>query len=239
MKAIAYLRVSTEDQKQNGISIAAQEERIRQYAGLYGHELIEIISDAGLSAKNLHRPGIQRIIDLMTRREIGAVIVSKLDRLTRSVRDLADIIDLSNRTEVALISVAEHIDTGSAAGRMVVNMIGVISQWEREAIGERTSAALQYKKHTGQVYNAHALYGYENRENGELVECPNEQQIILIILHLREQRYSFKAIADELNARGIETRSGNPWGSEQIRRIVKHADDRRQIGIAQEKNKAA
>lgn len=228
MKTIAYCRVSTDEQAQHGVSLAAQEQRIRQYCELYGLELIEVIYDPGYSAKNMNRPGVQKLIEKIRKKEISSVIVAKLDRLTRSVKDLAEIVELFNKKEASLVSVNEHIDTGTAAGRMILNMLGVISQWEREAIGERTSAALQYKKASGKAYNCNALYGFENK-NGELIQVKSEQDIITLILHLREQNNSFKRIADLLNEKGIMNRAGTQWKGEQIRRIVLNTGDRARI----------
>ena len=225
---MSYCRVSTEDQSQFGVSLQAQEQKIKQYADLYGFKISENISDSGYSAKNLNRPGVQKILEMMQKKEIEAVIVAKLDRLTRSIRDLADIVELANKKDISLVSVNEHIDTGTAAGRMILNMLGVISQWERETIGERTSAALQYKKESGKVYNCNALYGYRN-ENGQLIPVQAEQEAITFMLHFREQNYSFKAIAKKLNENGISSRTGNPWHGEQVRRVIAHLQDRKKI----------
>ncbi len=228
LKAISYTRVSTEDQANTGVSLAAQQEKIRQYAGLYGLEIVEAIQDAGFSAKNTNRPGMQRLLSLMEKKAIEAVIVAKLDRLTRNIRDLADIVELANRRGIALVSVGEHIDTGSAAGRMAVNMIGVISQWEREAIGERTAAALRYKRDSGRQYNKEALYGFRH-EQGRLVRCEQEQGVILQTMAMRASGLSYGRIAGQLNARKVLTRTGAPWHAEQIRRVVDNAGTRDKI----------
>lgn len=227
-RVIGYCRVSTEDQTQNGHSLPAQEQKIRQYAELYGMNITEVITDAGISAKNFNRPGIQNILSIIKKREVQVLIVAKLDRLTRNVRDLADIIELCNKTDTALVSVNEHIDTGTAAGRMILNMLGVISQWEREAIGERTATSLQYKKEAGLKYNCNALYGY-TEQDGALVPLENEQANITLMVHLREQGTAYKTIAEHLNVVGIQNRSGTKWHSEQVRRVILHAEDRRKL----------
>jgi DNA invertase Pin-like site-specific DNA recombinase len=229
-KVIGYCRVSTEDQSVHGHSLPAQEQKIRQYADLYGLQVSEIITDAGLSAKNFNRPGIQTILTMIKKKEVESVIVAKLDRLTRNVRDLADIVELCNKTDTALISVNEHIDTGTAAGRMILNMLGVISQWEREAIGERTSASLQYKKQSGKKYNCHTIYGY-SEQDGILNVNEAEQNNITLMVHLREQGLSFKAIAERLNTMDIQSRTGNNWHSEQIRRVIANTEDRKNINV--------
>jgi DNA invertase Pin-like site-specific DNA recombinase len=93
-----------------------------------------------------HPPGLQRVLAMVQNREVQAVIVAKLDRLTRSVRDLCELLELFERRGVALISLAESLDTSSAAGRLVINIMAAVSQWEREAIGERTRDALRHKR---------------------------------------------------------------------------------------------
>jgi DNA invertase Pin-like site-specific DNA recombinase len=164
---------------------------------------------------------------MMQKKEIGCLIVAKLDRMTRSIKDLAELVEIATKKDVALISVNEHIDTGTAAGRMILNMLGVISQWERETIGERTSSALQYKKQSGKVYNCNALYGYEN-QSGNLIPVESEREIIALIVHFRDQHYSYKAISEKLNAMGKLSRSGK-WYSEQVRRVILHSADRKSI----------
>jgi DNA invertase Pin-like site-specific DNA recombinase len=220
MRCVAYTRVSTEDQARNGVSLDDQEAKIGAYAELYGHEVVEVVSDPGVSAKSLKRPGAQRLLDMIRHNQVEGVVVAKLDRLTRSVRDLADIMELCNRRSVALISVAEQIDTSTAAGRMVVNMLGVISQWEREVIGERTSAAIQYKKANGQSYpGRQPPYGYAKGPDGRLLPVSEEQETIAIITGLA-QTQSVRSICRELDARGCRQRNGRPWHHKLVGRII-------------------
>jgi len=138
MQAIGYVRVSTDKQAETGGSLEAQAEKIRAMAVVQGAELSDVIVDGGESAKSMNRPGLRRLLALVEARKVDTVIVAKLDRLTRSVKDLCELLELFERKGVALVSVAESLDTGSAAGRLVITIMGAVSQWEREAIGERT-----------------------------------------------------------------------------------------------------
>ena len=104
--------------------------------------LTDVIVDAGESAKTLDLPGMVRVQELVKARQVEAVIVLKLDRLTRNVRDLADLLDTFRSRKVALMSVSESLNTETAAGRMVVNLLGVVGQWEREAIARLTCPAI-------------------------------------------------------------------------------------------------
>lgn len=229
MKLVGYVRVSTEDQARNGVSLADQEAKIRAYCELYGHELREVITDAGMSAKNLRRPGAQTVLEMVRQNQTEGVVVAKLDRLTRSVRDLADIVELCGKRSVALVSVAEQIDTSTAAGRMVVNMLGVISQWERETIGERTSAAIQYKRANGQSYSGrYAPYGYQ-KQNGQLVPVECEQDVIAVVVGL-SGTYSVRAIGRELETRGLCRRNGAAsWPHKIVGKIIADAEERARI----------
>src|SRR5262249_54392712 len=130
-------------------ALQAQEEKIRQYCSLYDLTLVDIITDAGVSAKTLQREGLQTALSLLTSGQADGIVVVKLDRLTRNVADLGTLITEYFNT-YALLSVCEQIDTRSASGRLVLNVLTSVAQWEREAIGERTSQALQYKKAQGE-----------------------------------------------------------------------------------------
>lgn len=236
MKAIGYTRVSTSDQVDNGVSLDAQEQKIRQYAALYGFDLVEVVVDAGVSAKTLNRLGVRRVLDAMRTGSVDAVIVAKLDRLTRSVRDLAELVELSNERGVALVSVAEKLDTGSAAGRMVVNIMGCVSQWEREAISERTSAALRHKRASGQVFNRFAPYGFR-RSGDELVVDDSEMTAIRLVEDMRAAGFRVATIARELGLRGFKTRSGSAkWHAQTVKNIVDATEARNALVAGIEKS---
>src|SRR3984885_13702491 len=149
MKTIGYVRVSTDKQAEHGVSLEAQAEKIRAMALVQGAQLAEIIVESGESAKSLNRPGMAKLLAMVDAGKVKAVIVAKLDRLTRSVKDLCELLERFERRGVALVSVAESLDTGSAAGRLVLNIMAAVSQWEREAIGERTRDAMKHKRANG------------------------------------------------------------------------------------------
>ena len=126
IKAIGYVRVSTEEQAREGISIEAQEDRIRALATAKGWNLLEIIKDPGYSGKNLFRPGIKNLIDLCRRSAMNVVIVQKVDRLTRKQRDLWYLLeDIFYKNQVGFLSVTESFDSTTAAGTAFLGMIGV------------------------------------------------------------------------------------------------------------------
>src|ERR1700683_1770319 len=134
-----------------------------------GAELSEIIVESGESAKSLNRPGMAQLLAMVDAGEVKAVIVAKLDRLTRSVKDLCELLGRFERKGVALVSVAESLDTGSAAGRLVLNIMAAVSQWEREAIGERTRDALRHKRSQGERVG-NIAFGFRLAPDGEHLE---------------------------------------------------------------------
>ena len=218
MRAIGYCRVSTEKQSEKGVSLEAQTEKIRAMAVVHGFELIEVVQD-GESAKSLNRPGMQRLLEMVQGREVQAVIVAKLDRLTRSVKDLCELLELFEHRQVALISVAESLDTSSAAGRLVINIMAAVSQWEREAIGERTRDALQHKRGQGERVG-NIAFGYRLAPDGKHVEPDTGEQAVLgEIRCLRGSGVSLRRIAAALNGRALKTRRGTVWRLEHVTRI--------------------
>jgi site-specific DNA recombinase len=158
MKALGYVRVSTDQQAERGVSLEAQAEKIRAMAVVHNAALAEIIVDGGESAKSLNRPGMTRLLAMVDAGEVQTVIIAKLDRLTRSVKDLCTLLERFERRGVALVSVAESLDTSSAAGRLVLNIMTSVSQWEREAIGERTRDAMRHKRSNGERSREHPLW---------------------------------------------------------------------------------
>lgn len=222
MKAIGYVRVSTDKQADHGISLEAQAEKVRAMATVQGVELVDIIVDAGQSAKTLDRPGMARLLKLVDSRAVDCVIVAKLDRITRSVKDLAELLDRFNRREVSLVSVADSLDTRTAAGRLVLNIMVSVSQWEREAIGERTKDAMAHMKATG-ARVGNIAFGFQLGKSGQLEPNQAERDIIAKVRELQVAGYSLREIAAELNRQGFTTRRGSAWRHEYVAGILKAA----------------
>jgi len=226
MKVIGYIRVSTEEQANNGQSLDAQEAKLRAYADLYDLELVQIIADAGESAKTLNRTGLRRALGMLKAGEAAGVLIAKLDRLSRSVADFQTLIDhyFGEKAGKELLSVADSIDTRTAAGRLVLNVLLSVSQWEREAIAERTKDALQYKIRNSERCGK-VRFGYDLAEDGiHLVPNEDEQEAIRLIEQFRANGESYRAIATELERRGILTKEGKgKWAHTTVKGILKRA----------------
>src|SRR2546428_9174307 len=146
-RTVVYCRVSTDKQADRGVSLDAEQTKAKAYAELYDLDVVEMVIDAGASAKTLDRPGLKRALDLLKAGKADALLVVKLDRLTRSVADLGKLVERYFAPgKAALLSVGEQIDTRSAAGRLVLNVLASVSPWDREAFREPHSAASQVKR---------------------------------------------------------------------------------------------
>jgi DNA invertase Pin-like site-specific DNA recombinase len=223
MRAIGYCRVSTDKQADFGCSLEAQQEKLRAMAVVQGADLAEVIVDAGESAKSLDRPGMERLLSLVDARAVDVVIIAKLDRLTRSVKDLAELLEKLTRRGVALVSVAESLDTGSAACRLVLNIMVSVSQWEREAIGERTKDAMRHKRSRGECVGT-VPFGYRLASDGTQLEADEaEQSILSRIQRMRVAGHTLRQNADELNRQGFTTRRGTAWRHQYVASALRAA----------------
>jgi DNA invertase Pin-like site-specific DNA recombinase len=221
-RTVAYVRVSTDKQADQGVSLEAQQAKIRAYAELYGLDLVDVVVDAGQSAKSLDRPGLRRALAMLKRGDAEALLVVKLDRLTRSVRDLGQLVEdhFGDPHGPALLSVSEQVDTRTAAGRLVLNVLGAVSQWEREAIGERTSAAMRHMAEQGAYIGGQVPFGYRLVEGGRIEADRREQRVIATARQLRGDGLSLREIARELDTMGHRARTGRPFAAVQVQRMV-------------------
>jgi site-specific DNA recombinase len=235
-KVVAYARVSTDSQADQGVSLDLQVERMRAYAALYDLEIVEVASDPGFSGKTLGRPGMSRALELIRSGAAGGLLVFKLDRLTRSVRDLGALLEGTFSDGGArLVSVSDQIDTSSASGRFVLHLLAAVSQWEREVISERTSAAMQHKRQRGEYTGGRVPYGYRFDSAGLLVRNEPEQSVINEAVYLRRNGWSYERIARSISKDwGKTTRTGKPFAPIQIARMLKTAaaiDDRHRQAV--------
>jgi DNA invertase Pin-like site-specific DNA recombinase len=221
-RTVAYLRVSTDKQADTGVSLDAQRAKVAAYADLYDLDVVEVIVDAGASAKSLDRPGLIRALDMLRKGAVEALLVVKLDRLTRSVRDLGELVERFFASgKAALLSVSEQVDTRTASGRMVLNIMATISQWERETIGERTATAMRFKAASGEYIGGEPPFGFGVADDGvRLVPVESEQSVLAIARELRAAGLSLRAVARELDARGLRSRVARPFSASQIRRMT-------------------
>ncbi|MBM3299121.1 MAG: recombinase family protein [Deltaproteobacteria bacterium] len=218
--AVGYIRVSLEEQARQGVSLDMQQAKIRAYCALNDLELLDIISDEGISAKTVKaRPGIQTALDLVKSRKVSALVVYKLDRLARNAREALEIADLLKAKAVDLHSITEKIDTESAAGRLFYNILAAMAAWERETIAERTSAALRRKAEKLEYCGGEPPYGYR-AVDGKLTPDIEEQRVLKKIRNLRTKGYTIRRITRCLAEDGCLNRRGKPFNKTQVARII-------------------
>lgn len=225
MRAIGYLRVSSEEQAVHGCSLDAQDAQIRSYCALYHIDLVKTIIDAGQSAKSLNRQGLQQALAMLDDGSADGIVITKLDRLTRAIKDWAILIERYFSCKASLLSVEDSINTESAAGRVILNLLVSISQWERETIGERTSVALRHRQRQG-IHVGAPPVGYRS-ENGRLIKDEVELRAVALILRFRKMMMMpYQNIAEELIRLGVPTKRGGRWHPETIRQICRrHMDE--------------
>src|SRR5262245_21214419 len=175
--AVGYVRVSTQEQATDGVSLDAQRDRLRAYCKMHSIKLIDIKADEGYSGSNLDRPGLQAALEMIRRGRANTHLVAKLDHLSRSLRDVCSLVEeLFSDERYHLLSLCGMANTHSAAGRMVLMNLANYNQFEREMISERTRDALQHMKSQG-VRLGPAPYGYELSN-----ECDEHGRRILVPL---------------------------------------------------------
>jgi DNA invertase Pin-like site-specific DNA recombinase len=228
-RVIGYIRVSTDQQASEGVSLEAQKEKIRAYCTALDLELVDIISDNGYSAKTIERPGLSAALSRLRAGAADILLVAKLDRLTRSVKDLGQLVDtyfLPGR--YSLLSIGDSIDTRTASGRLVLNVLASVAQWEREAISERTSEALRHLKAQG-VHIGATAYGAvrldESDANGRrrIVPVAEHARVIARMQELRKSGLTLSAICGILNQDGIPSPRGGTWQPTVVRTILRRA----------------
>ena len=225
-QVVGYIRVSTEGQAEGGVSLDAQRSKLVAYCTALDLELVAVEVDAGVSAKTLDRPALQRALAMLRDGAVDALLVVKLDRLTRSVRDLGELVETYFAAgRWALLSVADSIDTRSAAGRLVLNVLASVAQWEREATAERTRDALAHLRDSGVQLGGAAL-GWERAAGVDahgrrvVVAVPTEAETVARIMELRAAGRSLREIADAMDAEGRRPKTGARWHPTTINRVI-------------------
>lgn len=226
-RVLGYVRVSTEEQAEQGVSMDAQAERLRAYCKASDLELVRLEFDNGVSAKTVaKRPGLRRILrDLRAGRAEG-LVVAKLDRLSRSVRDVLDLVDEAGRCGWQVHSIAEKLDTSTPAGRFTLTVLAGLSQMEREQTSERTKEALAHLRRQGKRTSGKAPFGYRF-EDGLEVEEAGEQTVLRTILELRAQGLGARRLAGELARRNVcNPRTGRSFSAGTVAAVVRTAERR-------------
>jgi DNA invertase Pin-like site-specific DNA recombinase len=210
-RVIAYTRVSTDEQADSRAGLDAQRAAILAEAERRGWQEADLtfVEDAGYSGKDLNRPGIAAALDALRHHRADALVVSKLDRLSRSMLDFAGLMDRASREKWALVALDVGVDTTTPQGEMVAAVMAVFAQFERRLIGERTKAALAVKKAAGVRLGRPRLI---------------PEEIVARIVAERSSGATLRAIADGLNRDGVPTAMrGRQWWVATVQGVLAQA----------------
>jgi len=206
-KVILYVRVSHENQVTNGQSIDNQIYRLKNYAEMKGYRNVIVLSDNGISAKNMKRASFIKMIEMVRADEVEAIIVLSLSRFARNLIDTLNTLGLLNEHNVTFHSLSESVDTSTAVGRFFLTVLASLAQLEREQVGERIKSVLQFKKLNGERMGK-LNFGFQEH-NGKLIKDKTEQNTLRIIRTLRNKKeYTYAMIAETLMKRERNNKNG-------------------------------
>lgn len=225
MKTGIYVRVSTEEQAQEGFSIRAQIDKLKTYALIKEWEIYNIYSDEGISGKNIvDRPAVNRLIEDIKDGKVNNVLVFKVDRLTRSIKNLMELVEVFDKYNCAFNSLTESIDTETPSGRMFLKIIGIFAEFERENLISRVRMGHERKAREGYTFGSLGTsYGYDLKK-GEKIQTinPVEAKIVREVFEMFiKENMSMLAIAKNLSKRGLITKKGSyKWNKSTIKRML-------------------
>ena len=196
MQAALYVRVSTLEQVTDGYSIGVQKEKLSAYAAAQSYDITDIYSDAGFSGKDLHSPAMERLLSDGKSGQTHTVLVYKLDRLSRHVKDVLELIELFDKYSVSLYSLTEQLDVSSPFGRAALKMSATFSELERETIVERMQMGKDARARSGKyTCPGKAPFGYKlDKERDRLEIIPEEAEAIRDMYAKYIDGYTFRKL---------------------------------------------
>lgn len=221
VKSIAlYCRVSTDEQAREGISLDEQQERLKSYCRAMGwNEIPLVFVEDGYSAKNMDRPHLAKLLEQVKKGEISRVLVTKLDRLSRRLKHLLEMIDIFGENKVSFISISESFDTNTPSGRLTLQVLGAVAEFERERIRERVFENMLHGAHHGK-WLTQSPYGYD-LINKELVINEKESKIVKRVFDLYlNSGFGFYTIAKLLNEESIPSKQKKEWSIRSIKLML-------------------
>jgi len=223
MKTALYLRVSTEDQAREGYSLEVQRETLEAFAKREGLEVYKVYSDNGISGYSSDRPALAALLADAKGGKFGLVLVSKLDRFSRNLKDLLSLVDTLSDQGVGFKSAGEPFDTTTSAGKLMFQQLGSFAEFERNRIAERVFPGMVKGVQQGNWQGSRFVpYGYTYNKSAKLLEVvENEAEVVRRIFALYNEGHSTWAIASTLAREGIKNRKGNYFGSKVIGDILK------------------
>lgn len=227
-RIVGYVRVSTSKQRDEGVSLEAQERKLKMYAEMYELDLVSIEVDVASGKDMSKRPALKRCLDMLDADEVDGMLIMKLDRLTRRVKDVCFMVEEYFQEKI-LISVSDQIDTQTPTGILMLNILTTFAQWERQVLSQRTCEAMGFLKSNGVKLGRlpfGLMYSGELGQNGrkKIVKNDREQITINRIMGLRKDNLTIQAICDRLTEDGHTTKRGGDWRPSTVHQIIKRAE---------------
>lgn len=215
-----YCRVSTDEQAREGVSLQEQEERLKAYCKAMGWNVEPVLFiDDGYSAKDMSRPQLEKLIKQVKENSISRVMVTKLDRMSRRLLDLLQLIDMFQQYDVSFISISESFDTNTPSGRLTLQVLGAVAEFERERIRERVFDNMYHAASKGK-WLTQSPYGYK-LEDKELIINEDEAKIVREVFNdYLEKGLGYYAIAKKLNEQGIPSKQNKEWSIRSIKLML-------------------
>jgi len=227
-KVYGYGRASTDKQT---LTIAAQEEKVRQYCQMEGLELASFVKDPATSSRKPfgRREGGQKLCDLVAKGKVSHIVIAKLDRAFRSTVESLTTLQKWQDAGVKVHLLDLKVDTSTPLGLFFLSVLSAVAEFERGQCGERTKAALRHAQANGKVVSRYLPYGYEWDKSSEEVspgryskmqECEEEQRVLLVVDRLVQLGANAVKIQEVLNGEGYRQRNGKPWSRQFVNRLV-------------------
>lgn len=230
-KVAIYCRVSTTEQAEEGYSIDEQNIKIREYCEREGHEIYNLYEDRGISGKNItNRPGIKQLLQDATENKFDLVIVWKLNRISRKLLDILNIVELLNKHNIAFRSLTENFETETPSGKLQLNIMGAIGEFERETIAENVKMGLLARAKEGR-WNGGVVLGYDlvelnnegkKRKNTVLKINEKEANTVRRIFELYSQGHVYKAVVNRINKEGHKTKRNGEFAVSTVKEILQN-----------------
>ena len=221
LKVAIYKRVSTEEQKRTGYSLEGQEEELKAYAERKGYKVVDVYTDGGYSGKDFNRPEVQRMFNDMRDNKFDAILVWKVDRISRKTKDVLILLDneLHPRNMKLLVSTCD-IDSSTPNGYMFISLLGTFAEYERSLIIERVTSGMEKRAKSG-MWNGGTILGYDVVDK-RLVINSEESEIIKQIFQLRASGFGYKAITNILNKEGKKSKKNKSFSINAVKTILEN-----------------
>lgn len=220
MKIAGYIRVSTDEQAEKGVSLDEQRERLQSYCKAMGWPEPTIYEDEGYSAKDLRRPDLTRFLNELKIEKYTLLITTKLDRLSRRLFDILSLIDYLDKHNCSYASTSEPFDTTTPAGRMTLQMLGMVAEFERERNSERVRDNMRSIARKGEKIITRPCFGYDVK-NGVMEVNLEEALIVQQMAQWALEGQGARQIAKRLNEMGVKTKNGFEWNDRTVRELLK------------------